>query len=300
MDSRTATERLEIPTPADFNFTECLAILGRSNQELLHTIQDERITKLLATEDERVLFDLSHSGSALHIEFLHHPPTEHGKQAVVRYVKDWFDLETDLQPFYAMAASDPVLQEVVERHAGLRIMGMPDLFEAFVWAITGQQINLTFAYTLKRRLIEHFGTSHTVGGVEYWAFPSAETIASLEVEQLRTLQFSGRKAEYIIHIAEQITDGRLAKDELLEKTEQQVEKQLVAIRGVGPWSAHYVMMKCLRFTSAFPISDVGLHNALKHQLGLEQKPSIAEIENLAENWAGWQAYATFYLWRVLL
>lgn len=300
MDSRTSTERLEIPTLADFNFTECLAILGRSDQELLHTIQDERITKLLATEDEMVLFDLSHSGESLHIEFLHHAPTEQGKQAVVRYVTDWFDLETDLQPFYAMAASDPVLREVVERHAGLRIMGMPDLFEAFVWAITGQQINLTFAYTLKRRLIEHFGTSHTVDGVEYWAFPSAETIASLQVEHLRKLQFSERKAEYIIGIAREIADGRLVKNELLEKTEQQVEKQLVAIRGVGPWSAHYVMMKCLRFTSAFPISDVGLHNALKHQLGMEQKPAIAEIEKLAENWAGWQAYATFYLWRVLL
>ncbi|MDE4084585.1 DNA-3-methyladenine glycosylase [Planococcus maritimus] len=300
MDSRTATERLEIPTPADFNFTECLAILGRSDQELLHTIKEERITKLLALEEEIALFELSHSGSALLIEFPHHSPSEQAKQAVVQYVTDWFDLETNLQPFYAMAASDPVLREVVERHAGLRIMGMPDLFEAFVWAITGQQINLTFAYTLKRRLIENFGTSYTVSEVEYWAFPSADTIASLQVEQLRELQFSGRKAEYIIHIAEQIADGHLVKDELIGKTEQQVEKQLVAIRGVGPWSAHYVMMKCLRFNSAFPVSDVGLHNALKHQLRREQKPTIAEIETLAENWAGWQAYATFYLWRVLL
>src|SRR5690606_7969698 len=114
-----------------------------------------RITKLLAIEGEMVLFNLSHSGEALHIEFLHQPPSEQGRQATVRYVIDWFDLETDLQPFYAMAASDPVLREVIEQHAGLRIMGMPDLFEAFVWAITGQQINLTFAYTLKRRLIEH-------------------------------------------------------------------------------------------------------------------------------------------------
>lgn len=300
MDSEMEPSRLKIPAPADFNFTECLAILGRSDQELLHTIKDGRITKLLVLENEVALFDLSYSEGALHIEFPHQSPSQQGKQAVVRYVTDWFDLETDLQPFYAMAARDPVLREVVEHHAGLRIMGMPDLFEAFVWAITGQQINLTFAYTLKRRLIEQFGTSHLVGGIEYWAFPSADTIASLQVEQLKKLQFSGRKAEYIIGIARELAEGRLAKDELLEKTEQQAEKQLVAIRGVGPWSAHYVMMKCLRFNSAFPVSDVGLHNALKQQLGLEQKPAIAEIEKLAEPWAGWQAYATFYLWRVLL
>ncbi|MBU9674036.1 DNA-3-methyladenine glycosylase [Planococcus sp. CP5-4] len=300
MDSETKTQGLEIPTPKEFNFTECLAILGRSDQELLHTISGERITKLLNAEGELVLFELSYSGSALHIEFLHRSPSEQGKQAVMWYVMDWFDLETDLQPFYAMAASDPVLREVVEQHAGLRIMGMPDLFEAFAWAITGQQINLTFAYTLKRRLIENFGSSTKVGEVEYWTFPSAGTIASLEVGQLRELQFSGRKAEYIIGIARELANGHLVKEELVSKTEQQVEKQLVAIRGVGPWSAHYVMMKCLRFNSAFPISDVGLHNALKEQLGMGRKPTIAEIEGFAKNWTGWQAYATFYLWRVLL
>ena len=292
--------RLEVATPPDFNFAECLAILGRSNQELLHTILDERISKLLAVEDESILFDVSYSEGALQIDFPHHTPSEQGQQEVRRYVADWFDLDTDLQPFYAMAASDPVLQEVVQQHAGLRVMGLPDLFEALSWAVIGQQINLTFAYTLKRRLIENFGSSLTVDDVDYWAFPSAETIASLQVEQLRALQFSGRKAEYLIQIAQELASGRLVKDELIGQTEQQVEQQLVAIRGVGPWSAHYVMMKCLRFHSAFPITDVGLHNALKQQLGMDRKPTIAEIEDLAKPWTGWQAYATFYLWRVLL
>ncbi|KYG58517.1 DNA-3-methyladenine glycosylase family protein [Planococcus maritimus] len=294
------SRRLEVATPPDFNFAECLAILGRSDQELLHTIEDERISKLLAVGDESILFDVSYSESALQIDFPHHTPSEQGQQAVGRYVADWFDLDTDLQPFYAMAASDPVLQEVVQQHAGLRVMGLPDLFEALSWAVIGQQINLTFAYTLKRRLIENFGSSLTVGDVDYWAFPSAEKIASLQVEQLRALQFSGRKAEYLIHIAQELAEARLVKDELIGQTEQQVEKQLVGIRGVGPWSAHYVMMKCLRFNSAFPITDVGLHNALKQQLGMDRKPTVAEIEDLAKPWTGWQAYATFYLWRVLL
>ncbi|WP_271854155.1 DNA-3-methyladenine glycosylase family protein [Planococcus maritimus] len=294
------SRRLEVATPPDFNFAECLAILGRSDQELLHTILDERISKLLAVGDESILFDVSYSEGALQIDFPHHTPSEQGKQEVRRYVADWFDLDTDLQPFYAMAASDPVLQEVVQQHAGLRVMGLPDLFEALSWAVIGQQINLTFAYTLKRRLIENFGSSLTVVDGDYWAFPSAETIASLQVEQLRTLQFSGRKAEYLIQIAQELASGRLVKDELIGQTEQQVEKQLVAIRGVGPWSAHYVMMKCLRFHSAFPITDVGLHNALKQQLGMDRKPTVAEIEDLAKPWTGWQAYATFYLWRVLL
>lgn len=73
----------------------------------------------------------------------------------------------------------------------------------------------------------------------------------------------------------------------------------MAIRGVGAWTADYVMMKCLHHPAAFPIADVGLHQAIKRQLGLERKPTIEEIEEMSTNWGGWQAYATFYLWRSL-
>ena len=74
---------------------------------------------------------------------------------------------------------------------------------------------------------------------------------------------------------------------------------LIHMRGVGAWTADYVLMKCLHHRAAFPIADVGLHNALKNQLGLERKPNIMEIKEIATHWEGWQAYATFYLWRSL-
>lgn len=73
----------------------------------------------------------------------------------------------------------------------------------------------------------------------------------------------------------------------------------MAIRGVGEWTADYVMMKCLHHPTAFPITDVGLHNALKIQLGLKRKPTLEEIKEFAANWEGLQAYAVFYLWRSL-
>lgn len=68
---------------------------------------------------------------------------------------------------------------------------------------------------------------------------------------------------------------------------------------MGKWTADYVAMKCLKKVEAFPIADVGLHNALKFQLGLDKKPSIDDIKEIAVNWRGWEAYATFYLWRSL-
>jgi DNA-3-methyladenine glycosylase II len=79
-----------------------------------------------------------------------------------------------------------------------------------------------------------------------------------------------------------------------------MREKLLQIRGVGEWTADYVLMKCFRIPSVFPITDVGLHNALKIHLGLSQKPSLPEIKKLAADWNPWEAYATFYLWRSLI
>lgn len=300
MNPKTNNERLNVPTPLEFDFDECLVFLNRSGQENLHRIDGNRITKLLRYKEELILIGITHQEQHLHIDFLNGTPSEEGQRSAADYVWEWFDLKTDLVPFYEMAAGDPILQRIVKRHFGLRVLGFPDLFEAMAWAITGQQINLTFAYTLKKRFVEAYGKSIVYKGKEYWTFPLCSEIAGLAVSDLTPMQYSGRKAEYIIGIATQMAEEKLVKDDLTNgKDAQTIEKELVAIRGVGPWSANYVMMKCLGITSAFPLADVGLHNALKYQLELEKKPTIAEIERFAENWKGWEAYATFYLWRSL-
>lgn len=300
MIPNTNSNYVRVPTPVEFNFEECLVFLNRSLQENLHRIQNDQIIKLIDHKGELILIGITHEGQHLRIEFLNGKPSEEGQRAAADYVWEWFDLKTDLASFYEMAAEDPILQPIVKRHFGLRVLGFLDLFEAMAWAITGQQINLTFAYTLKKRFVEAYGKSIVYENDIYWTFPSCEEIAALAVSDLTPMQYSARKAEYIIGIATEMAKGNLVKENFTNgKDAQIVEKELVAIRGIGPWSANYVMMKCLGFTSAFPIADVGLHNALKYQLELEKKPSIAEIEHYAENWKGWEAYATFYLWRSL-
>ncbi|MDF2910114.1 MAG: DNA-3-methyladenine glycosylase [Sporolactobacillus laevolacticus] len=216
------------------------------------------------------------------------------------YIWDWFDFDCNLGEFYKFAARDKVLKPLINNFYGLRIMGIPDLFEALAWDITGQQINLTFAYALKKRFVYQYGESFTFKNESHWLFPSYETIASLDVEDLRALQFSVRKAEYIIGVAKTLAQGQWTRTALLTKQDDdEIRNLLISIRGIGAWTADLVMMRCLHRTNAFPIADVGLHNALKIHLGLERKPSIAEVKEMAAAWDGWYAYATFYLWRLL-
>ncbi|MNJ35231.1 DNA-3-methyladenine glycosylase [compost metagenome] len=109
-----------------------------------------------------------------------------------------------------------------------------------------------------------------------------------------------KKCEYLIGAAQLIADGTLTKEILLEAgSAGRAEEILVSIRGIGPWTANYVLMRCLRIPSAFPIDDVGLHNAIKKLTGSERKPTKREIRKLSAAWTDWEAYATFYLWRFL-
>ncbi|MFJ7667221.1 DNA-3-methyladenine glycosylase family protein [Lysinibacillus sp. NPDC097195] len=300
MTSSNAQYNLELPTPLLFNFEECLLFLARSNQEVLHTIKDNHLYKLLKINQELILCKIGVRAQQIQVEFPIHSPSRAAVEQVQTYIEEWFDLGRDLQPFYHMAQKDVVLQHPVEKYKGLRIIGIPDLFEALVWAIIGQQINLTFAYTLKKRFVEQFGESVSYDGDSYWVFPSCERIASLTIEDLRALQFTLRKSEYIIAIAREMASGALTKEQLLQiEDKAHIKKKLMSIRGVGEWTADYVLMKCFHEPTSFPIADVGLQNALKMQLALDRKPTIDEIKKLEVHWRGWQAYATFYLWRSL-
>lgn len=307
--------KLSLQAPQEFDFAECLVFLGRSKNECLHHIEDKALYKLLKIDNVPVLLrittnDVSSDHNAINtlnnaidtitIQALNHKLDKTASQQIANYVSDWFDLARDLRPFYKLAGQDSLLSRITAKYYGLRMLGIPDLFEALTWAMIGQRINLTFAYTLKRRFVEAFGEHYIYAGETYWLYPTPKAIAQLTTSDLTSLQFTGKKSEYIIELAQKIHAGELSKEALLQLEDfANIEKALISLRGVGKWTANYVMMKCLKYMSAFPIEDVGLHNALKQQLGLESKPTMAEIKEMAVNWSGWEAYATFYLWRSL-
>ncbi|MGM1045643.1 MAG: DNA-3-methyladenine glycosylase family protein [Bacillota bacterium] len=300
MNEKDSESYIEICPPTEFDFSECLVFLGRSEHEVLHQVRDGCLYKLVNINDEMILLIIRSSSGSIQIQFPMGPPANSTCAEVVSFIREWFDLDQNLGDFYNAVSQDMVLGQLIHKYYGLRMMCIPDLFEALTWAIMGQQINLTFAYTLKKRLTEHFGQCLDFEGETYWLYPTCEKIAALDVEDLRKLQFTVRKAEYIIGIAKAMANGEITKQSLLQKRDyEKIKQSLMDIRGIGAWTADYVMMKCLHLPAAFPMADVGLQNALKIQIGLDRKPTIEEIKEMAAHWEGWQAYATFYLWRSL-
>lgn len=291
--------KLTLALPDEFNYQHCLQFLKRSPKELLHTLDGNTVYKAIQIETEIILFSVREEQDALVIDFINTKPTALQREKTKQFVTEWFDLETDLKPFYRLARKDELLKPLLKKYSGYRIVGQPDLFESLVWAVLGQQINLGFAYTLKQRFVETFGDAVQWNGNAYHLFPSAEKVADLTDDDLLPLQFSRQKSKYTVGIAQAFAEGSISKHQLMGLSLTEAKEKLMTIKGIGNWTANYALMKTFRYPDAFPLEDAGLHNALKNQLSLDKKPSVDRVKKIFKKYAGWEAYATLYLWKSL-
>ncbi len=285
-----------LPTPTHFSFQECLWFLDRNYDDCLHEVTADSVRKLILVQNKPTLIEIKNSNNHLTINTL---TGENKQDLIIDFVKEWFDIDRDLRPFYELLNTDPTLSYMTTDYHGLRLLGIPDMFEALCWSIIGQQINLTFAYKLKRRFTEHYGSKLTYEAKDYFLFPSPEIVASLKVEDLQPLQFSTRKAEYLIEIAQQFIKGNISKEKLSAMTTPEAIKALVSVRGIGEWTANYALMKSLKRLECITYGDVGLYNALHQLKGFPKRPSREQLNDFFQQFQRWEAYTVFYLWRSL-
>ena len=194
-------------------------------------------------------------------------------------VEKLLGLEFDLPPFYAWAADQPVLAELVPRLAGFRPPLAPDPFESLVTSITAQQVSLFAAFAIRTRMIERFGRR----GELAVGFPTRGRIAAADEDELVALGFSRRKAEYVIGLARDEID----LDALAALEDDEVRARLTAIRGLGPWTAEWFLARHLARPRAWPLGDLGLRKAAEvlygldvHELGRRLDP----VQNLSAHY----------------
>ncbi|MDM5317633.1 DNA-3-methyladenine glycosylase [Fictibacillus sp. b24] len=224
---------------------------------------------------------------------------EVNEREVKNKIQQLFSTEIDLSPLYKHFAVHNELANVLNRFEGLKLLTDTDLFESIVKIIIGQQVNLTFAGTLTERLIEAAGEEVEIEGEVFQVFPTPEAVSKLTYEDLRELQFSQRKAEYIIDLAKLIADGKLHLESLWTMTDEQVIDTLLPIRGIGKWTIECLLIFGMGRTDVLPAADIGLRNAIRKVWQLTEQPTEEEVRKLAENWKPWRTYITYYLWESL-
>ncbi|QCP14702.1 DNA-3-methyladenine glycosylase 2 [Pseudoduganella umbonata] len=205
-------------------------------------------------------------------------------------------LRIDPDPFCAFAATDPLFGALVRRQPGLRIVQSATVFEALTWAIIGQQINLPFAIALRRTFIVLAGRQHSSG---LWCYPEAADAARLAPEDLTGRKFSRAKAETLLRFAGLVASGELDLEPGPANAIEQIGQRLLAIKGIGPWTVNYGLLRGYGHADCSLHGDVAIRAALQRLLGEDGKPDIRRTEQILQQYQPHRTMAAAHLWASL-
>jgi AraC family transcriptional regulator, regulatory protein of adaptative response / DNA-3-methyladenine glycosylase II len=210
---------------------------------------------------------------------------------IVARLRALFDLDARPEVVAEHLGREPVLAALVARSPGLRVPGAFDGFETAVRAVLGQQVSVRAATTLSGRLVERFGrrVEQDAAGLER-LFPTAAALASAPVEAVAAIGLPVARARTLVELARAFAEGRL---ELSSGAgPESAIARLVELPGIGAWTAHYIAMRALHWSDAFPAADLGVRKAL----GVA---SAKAAEARAATWRPWRAYGVMHLWSAL-
>lgn len=303
---------LSITLPDNFRRNDFLAFHQRDNAMLAERWDDKHLYKGIlwfampacigftfsSTKKLRVTLDVDSGRKKL--------AEDDAKNHLRRLSAHMLGLNQATDAFEAFAMMHPDFKAIIATQSGLRVPQAASPFEALSWAITGQQISLGAAVSLRRKLIARTAIKHSSG---IFCYPNPEHIAQLTEEDLRQCSFSTTKARTLINLAGLIRSGELPVNQWLEtyhQTQQlpaeQIYAQLVRIKGIGPWTIHYALLRGFGWLDGSLHGDVAVRRNLQHLLaGLqkftgEEKISELETQQWLAGFSPWRALAAAHLW----
>ncbi len=301
-------DRVILPVRQPFDLTKTLRFAlsppqllnGRKFDPLLDHFEEGEYRRVAEVGGAPVLYGVSGVADCgvphLQVRVLSGAADDQTLRKVAMLAETQFSAGLDVGPFYALAHKDFVMSKLAVHFCGMRVPQSTSIFETLISAILEQQVNLTFAYKVKKALVETFGSFVEHERRRYDCFPEPAALAITTPRVLRRLQVSGPKARYIIGLAQAVLDGSLDLEGLRRLDPAEADAKLRSYKGVGPWTAQYVGMRALGHLDSLPAVDVGLQKAIQRFYGLRKQPAPARVEKIARAWAGWRSYATFYLW----
>ena len=210
---------------------------------------------------------------------------------IVQRSRELLDLDAPTADIAAVLKRDPTLKARLRRHEGIRVPGTWDGFELTVRAILGQQVSVKAATTMAGRIAGYYGEPFPASPVEGLThlFPGPRKLARA---RFNSVGLTKSRAETIRAVAKAVLDGSISFDN--SQDPEDFRQSMLAIRGIGEWTAQYVAMRALKNPDAFPASDLGLLRAFDDEVGNRLRP--AALEELSQGWRPWRAYAALLLW----
>ncbi len=284
---------LKLPLRPPYDWPHLIAFLKTRAIPGVEEIEDDCYRRTIGIDKQKGILQVRRdpTETCLYVSITL-PDTSHLK-AVIERTRRLFDIDADSDAINAHLSQDSLLAKSIKARPGLRIPGAWEPFEIAVRAILGQQVSVAAARTFAARLAKTFGEPLKKSPSEnlLHLFPTSDVLAEAD---LSTIGLTRRRVETLQGLSRAFTNGELELDRAQGLDE--IEERLCALPGIGPWTAQYIAMRAFGEPDTFPTGDLGLLNAFK---ATGKELNTRELDERAQNWRPWRAYAAMHLWAML-
>ncbi|MBV7299389.1 DNA-3-methyladenine glycosylase family protein [Enterovibrio paralichthyis] len=281
-----------VTLPVDFRLQDFLTFHRRDKTELCERVSDNSVEKAMLINGVPCCLILTLSQNSAEISLAVDGDTAPlTPQALETLLRHMLGLTQDISAFEEAYKNDANISRLLKHSHGLRIPQTGTPFEAITWAITGQLISVEAAVSIRRRLIEKTGVPHSCGLL---CQPDAGLLAATGISIYRECGYSNSKATTIQRVAQQLVDGELSLS--LDDDPAAIAKNLLAVKGVGPWTVSYTLLRGFGYLDGSLHGDVAVRRNLQRLLALEEKPSEKETQQWLAPFSPYRALVAAHLW----
>ena len=295
VDELTKRIFLDVQPVPPFRLDLTVWTLRRRPDNLFDRWDGTTYRRVLIADDKPFEIAVTQPGENLRVAVTGARLTSSLKNQVTAALERLLGIRIDLRKFYRLSKKDSWLKPLANQFQGMKPPRLLTPFEALVNAIACQQLTLTMGIRLLNRLTEAYGLALKTEDGTVRAFPRPQDLARADLEDLRQMSFSYQKARYITSISRLIVGGELDLDEIATLDDEEAVARLCELKGVGRWTAEYVLLRGLGRTRIFPADDVGARNNLQKWLGLSGKMTYANTRAALSRWDGFGGLIYFHL-----
>ena len=292
-------KRGNLPATPPFDFAKSLDYLRQFPPPALdQAVADESFVKAFRLQGQTLLFrvcngEIAGETGLEYVIFSDKGVSKNLESVFLERLRSFLSLDDDLKQFYSMAEEDPHFWPIVQDLFGYHPVRFQSPFEAAVWAILSQRNRMATARNMFRRLVRRFGYKAEVDGLTCWAFPEPQDIAGCSEGDVAFVARNLRRGEFLIDAARSFA---LAPPRFLATAEYaEVEAWLLGIKGIGPWSASFILLRGLGRSQTVPLPDRNILEAASRLYGEGVTLSAEEVLRIGQRYHPWQGYWAHYL-----
>ncbi|MEN0658469.1 hypothetical protein NST11_03515 [Caldifermentibacillus hisashii] len=284
----------ELFPKAPFDFEKTIRFLGGfppTKKE--QTLNENHLTKAILMNDQIFVFDLQSEGDIenpklIYTIFSDKDISDKSLKMLEKKIDHFLSLSDDLKEFYTLASEDPWFQHINKKLYGYHQVKFLTPFESACWAIFTQKTPTNIAKEIKMRFCENFGQSLEINNQCYSAFPEPVNILRASEEEVAEMVKNKRKTQYLMSVCEAFSD--VDEQFLTDGDYDEVEYWLKAIKGIGEWSASFILIRGIGRMERLPVSEKMLLKVFSETYKGDQ-----DVKVIANHYGNWKGYWAHYL-----